>query len=112
VNKTVPVVLMAGVECAEGKENAFNAWYNSTFPQIMMKVPGVTRVERFERIGENSAHPKFISMVQFDNESYLNAMGQVDASKEIARLFIGKATEWGTKVRWVVHYRKIFPPNS
>jgi hypothetical protein len=112
VNKSIPVMLMAGVECTEGKENAFNDWYNSTFPELMMKVPGVTRVERFERMGEDSTHPKFISMVQFENESYLNAIVQDDTSKEIARVFIGKATEWGIKVRWVVHYRRIFPPSS
>ena len=57
-----PVLLIAGVECARGKEKEVNDWYNSTLPQSMMRVPGVVKVDRYERVEDDDRDPAFLSM--------------------------------------------------
>ena len=54
--KSSPVLMVAGVDCAKGKEKEFNNWYNSTFPQIMMRAPGVVKVDRYERVEDDDRY--------------------------------------------------------
>jgi hypothetical protein len=103
-----PVLLVAGMDCAKGKYKEFNDWYNSTFPQIMMRAPGVVRVDRYERLEDNDEYPTFLSVVQIESEEVMEAMGKSDAVAELAAIMLEQSPKWETKVRWVVHYRRFF----
>ena len=103
-----PVMLIAGVECAEGKEKEFNDSYNASFPPIMMKVPGVVKVDRYERMGEDDRLPKFLSIVHLENESAIYGMAESEAMKELAELYVEQGARYNTQVYWAMHYRKIY----
>ena len=103
-----PVLLIAGVDCAEGKEKEFDNWYNSTFPEIMMRAPGVVRVERYERVEDNDQYPTFLSVVLIESEEAVEAMEKSDAMAELAGIMLEQSPEWEMKVRWVVHYKRFF----
>jgi len=103
-----PVLLVAGVDCAKGKEGEFNHWYNSTFPEIMMRAPGVVRVDRYERLEDNDEYPAFLSVVQIESEDAVEAMEKSDAVAELADIMLKQSPKWEMKVRWVVHYRRFF----
>jgi hypothetical protein len=103
-----PVLLVAGVDCAKGKEKEFNDWYDSTFPQIMMRAPGVVRVDRYERLEDNDEYPMFLSVVQIESEEVMEAMEKSDAVAELAGIMLEQSPKWEMKVRWVMHYRRFF----
>lgn len=103
-----PVLLIAGVECAKGKEKEFNDWDNSTFPQIMMRVPGVVKVDRYERVEDDDQYPTFLSVVQLESEDAIGAMDKSDAMRELAGIMLEQAPKWDMRVRWAVHYKRFF----
>lgn len=104
--------MIAGVECAKGMEKEFNDWYNSTFPAIMMKAPGVIRVDRYERVEDDDRLPKFLSVVQLENEAAIDEMARSDALRQIASLYVEEGARWDLKVRWALHYRSIYASES
>jgi hypothetical protein len=106
-----PVIMLAGIDCARGREKEFTEWYHSTFPQIMMKAPGVVSVERFERLEDNDEYPRFISVVQIENEAAIAKMDSSEAIKEISAIMLEEGPKWEITTRWVVHYGRIFTSN-
>ena len=106
--KSSPVLMVAGVDCAKGKEKEFNDWYNSTFPRIMMRAPGVVKVDRYERVEDDDRYPAFLSVVQIESEEVMEAMEKSDAVAELAGIMLEQSPKWEMKVRWVVHYRRFF----
>jgi len=102
------VILLAGIECVEGNHKEFNEWYNSTFPPLMMQVPGVVKVERYERLYEDDQYPTFVSIVELESEAALKAMSGSKPMRELSRIYVDEGTKWGIKIRWGVHYRRIY----
>ena len=102
------IIMIAGIDCDEGKEEEFNKWYNSTFPRLMVKAPGVVRVDRYERIQEDPMLPKFLSVVGLESEEFITALANSDAVREIANTYVAEGIQWGLKVRWALHYRNIY----
>ena len=89
------IIMIAGIDCDEGKEEEFNKWYNSTFPRLMVKAPGVVRVDRYERIQEDPMLPKFLSVVGLESEEFITALANSDAVREIANTYVAEGIQWG-----------------
>jgi hypothetical protein len=102
------VILIAGVECAEGKEKEFNESYNASFPPVVMRVPGVVRVDRYERLNGDETLPRFLSIVHLEDESAIERMAESDTIRELADLYVEQGARFDTKVQWASHYRLIF----
>lgn len=102
------VLLMTGVECARGKEKEFNDWYNSSFPPTMMKVPGVIRVDRYERVEDDERLPRFLSIVQFENMEAMEKLADNEAVRELGRSYIEEGSNYGIEFRWSIRYERIF----
>ena len=103
-----PVIIIAGVECAKGKEREFNEWYNYTFPPMLIKVPGVTRIDRYERLEDNEAHPTFLSIVELASEDALRNMVKNDALWELGKLYFEGGSKWDLQLRWATNYKRIY----
>jgi len=106
--KTEPVIIVAGVECVKGKEKEFNDWYNSTFPPMLIKIPGVTRIDRYQHLREDDAHPAFLSIVEVANEEALAAMVNSDALWELGKFYFEGGSKWDLQLRWPTHYKRIY----
>ncbi len=106
--KTGPILMIAGVDCEEGKEKEFNEWYNRNFPEIMLKAPGVVRVDRYQLMEDDDRMPKFISIVQLENEESFQAATKSEPMRQIAETLLNESTRWGLQVRWGVHYKRIY----
>jgi hypothetical protein len=74
----------------------------------MMKVPGVIKVERYERLGDNDQYPSFLSTVELENEATIESMAKSKAIKEVSKVFVEGGAKWNTRVRWAVHYKRLF----
>ncbi|MEE9400717.1 MAG: hypothetical protein V3V32_01730 [Dehalococcoidia bacterium] len=103
-----PVIIVAGVECAKGKEKEFNEWYNYTFPPMLIKIPGVTRIDRYERLEGNEAHPTFLSIVEVASEAALRNMAKNEALWEFGKLYFEGGSKWDLQLRWTTNYKRIY----
>ncbi len=103
-----PVIIVAGVECAKGKEKEFNEWYNYTFPPMLIKVPGVTRIDRYKRLEDNEAHPTFLSIVELASEAALRNMAKSDALWELGKSYFEGGSKWDLQLRWTTNYKRIY----
>ena len=108
MNKTNAVIMIAGVECCQGKENEFNHWYNNKFPQMMLNAPGVIKVERYQRMEEDTRMPKFISIVYLENEGSIQSVTSSEAVKELAAIYLDESTQWDLQIRWAGNYKNIY----
>jgi hypothetical protein len=106
--KSGPVVLIAGVNCAKGKEEEFNESYNASYPPVVMKVPGVIRVDRYERVEDDEKQPKFLSVVHLEDESVVEEMAGSEAIRALIDLYVEQGARFDTSVQWASHYRLIF----
>ena len=102
------VILIAGVECAEGREKEFNESYNASFPPIVMRVPGVIGVDRYERLNGDETLPRFLSIVHLEDESAIETMAWSDAVRELADLYVEQGARFDTRLLWASHYRLVF----
>ena len=100
--------MITGVECAKGKEEEFNDWYNYNFPPVLMKVPGVVRVDRYERVEDDERLPRFLNIVQLENDAAMEMMGKNEAVLEVGRLFFAEGAKWDTQMRWAIRYKRIY----
>ena len=106
--KPNPVLMLVGTECARGKEKEFNDWYNSTFPPLMMKAPGVIRVDRYERVEDDDQYPSFLSIVQLKNEATIKSLNKSKAFKQVRKIFAEQQVKWDIQLLWRVHYRRVY----
>jgi antibiotic biosynthesis monooxygenase (ABM) superfamily enzyme len=103
-----PILMITGVDCAPGKEKEFNEWYNTNFAEIISKVPGVVRVDRYERVEDNVPLPGYISIVELENiEAWQNLQENKNVS-ELGKLYIEKGVNYGIQFHWVVRYKQIY----
>ena len=102
------ILLITGVDCAPGVERKFNEWYNASFPKTVSKVPGVVRVDRYERVEDDEQMPRYLSIVQLENMEAVARLGESEAVRELGKLYIEEGVNYGIRVDWSIHYRHIF----
>jgi hypothetical protein len=105
---TEPVLMMVGVDCAKGREQEFNDWYNATFPPILKGVDGVVRIDRYVRVESDESYPTFLSVVQFESEAAMASMAENEAVKELGKAYFEAGVRWGTSLRWSIRYKRIY----
>ncbi len=70
------------------------------------------RIDRYERVENRVEHderlPRFLNIVQLENEAVIEEMAKSDAVRELGRVFFDEGTKWGTRLLWVVRYRRIY----
>ena len=103
-----PILLMTGVDCAPGSEKEFNEWYNSGFPPAMMKVPGVVRVDRYERVEDDERLPRFLSMMQFESMEATEKMAESSAVQELGKSYFEEGVKFDIEFRWSIRYKLIY----
>jgi hypothetical protein len=103
-----PILLMTGVDCAPGKEKEFNEWYNSGFPPAMMKVPGVVRVDRYERVEEDERLPKFLSVMHFESIEATEKMAENEAVQALGKSYFEEGSKFDIEFRWSIRYKRIY----
>lgn len=102
------ILLMTGVDCALGKEKEFNEWYNTNFAEIMSKVPGVVRVDRYERVEDDEQLPRFLSIVQLENMETVQTLAENKKVSELGKLYIEEGVDYGIQFHWAVRYKQIY----
>jgi len=112
MSKIGRMIMLAGVECVNGKEKEFNDWYNGTFPRMMLNAPGVLKVERYQRAEDDTRMPKFISIVYLENEDSVELLAKSDAIKDLATLYLNEGTQWDLQIRWAGYYRNIYSSDA
>ena len=101
------ILLITGVDCAPGVENEFNEWYNASFPETVSKVPGVVRVDRYERIEDDQRLPRYLSIVRLENMEAVVKLGESEAVRELGKLYIEQGVNYGIRVDWSIQYKHI-----
>ena len=102
------VLLISGANCTPDKEREFNEWYNSTFPPAMMKMPGVERIDRYERVEDDDGLPRFLSVVQFENMQAVDKLAESEVVKELGKIYIEASTKFDIDFRWAIRYKNIY----
>ena len=105
---TGSALMITGVDCAKGLEKEFNEWYNCNYPPVLLKVPGVIRMDRYERVEDDEQLPRFLNIIQLENEAVMEEMAKSDAVREVGRVFFDEGAKWGTQMLWAVRYRRIY----
>jgi len=103
-----PILLITGVDCRPGKEKAFNEWYDSSFPPAMIEVPGITRIDRYERLEEDDNIPRFLSIVQFENMEAVDNMVNIEMVASLGKRYIEEGSKFGIRFYWAARYRSIY----
>ena len=103
-----PVLMLVGVDCAKGREQEFNDWYNSTFPPILKSVNGVVRIDRYARVESDESYPAFLSIVHFESEAAMAGMAENEVVRELGKAYFEAGARWTTALRWSIRYKRIY----
>ncbi|UCG81990.1 MAG: hypothetical protein JSW38_07135 [Dehalococcoidia bacterium] len=103
-----PILMITGVDCAQGKEKEFNEWYNTNFAEIMSKVADVVRVDRYERVEDNEQLPRYISIVELENIESVQKLVENENVSKLGKLYIEQGVNYGIQFHWAVRYKQIY----
>jgi len=101
------VVRMIGTNCSKEKEEEVNLWYMLEHVPFVLRGPA-TGNERFQRIGEDNIHPKYLATYDFESEKALQDYLSSPLFKEARNQVPQDWREKGhfTSV-WSVNYKRI-----
>ncbi len=64
---TSPRILnMVYTECVDADEAKFNKWYNEVHVPMLFKNPGLKKVTRYQRVGDNQEQAQYLAIYEFD----------------------------------------------
>ena len=70
------IINMVYTECAADKDAAFNKWYNEVHIPLLFKYPGVKKVTRYQRTGDNKEQAKYLAVYEYDTQAALEGFPQ------------------------------------
>ncbi len=101
------VMRMIGNNYSKEKEEEINLWHMLEHVPLVLRGPA-TGNERFQRIGEDTSHPKYLAAYEFKSEkdlnNYLNSPLLTEARNQIPQ---GWREKGHFKSVWSVNYRRI-----
>lgn len=99
------VINIRATDCPPEVEARYVQWYEDVHVPMLLKIPEVKRVTRYESVGDDGSHPKYLSIYEFEDlgaaQRYERSAEAAEAKAEIARTW--PQGEW--KHRWKVQYQ-------
>ena len=62
---------MVYTECSPELEAKFNRWYNEVHIPLLFKYPGLKKVTRYERLGDNKEQARYLAVYEYDTREDL-----------------------------------------
>jgi len=62
---------MVYTECSPELDAKFNRWYNEVHIPLLFKYPGLKRVTRYERLGDNKEQARYLAVYEYDTREDL-----------------------------------------
>ena len=75
------ILNMVYTECISGDEAKFNKWYNEVHVPMLFKNPGLKRVTRYQRMGDNKQQAKYLAVYEYDTREDLKAFPESEEFK-------------------------------
>lgn len=99
---------LVGTDCPRNaNEDEFNNWYTNEHLVSVLRSPLVIRVERYQRIGDDTIYPQYLAIYRYATERDLLD----DRNSQMNRLAVAERHErWPDEVwqrRWFASYRMI-----
>jgi len=65
------ILNMIYTECRADIEAKFNKWYNEVHIPLLFKYPGLKKVTRYQRAGDNKEQAKYLAVYEYDTKEAL-----------------------------------------
>jgi heme-degrading monooxygenase HmoA len=67
------ILNMVYSECPAENDTRFNRWYNEVHVPLLFKYPGLKKVTRYQRLGDNREQAKYLAIYEYDTPEDLEA---------------------------------------
>jgi heme-degrading monooxygenase HmoA len=67
------ILNMVYSECTAENDARFNKWYNEVHIPLLFKYPGLKKVTRYQRMGDNREQAKYLAVYEYDTREELKA---------------------------------------
>ena len=100
------LINVVATECAAGKEEFFNKWYNETHIPMLMKYKGIKKVTRYKLTGEVQGQAKYLAIYEFADKQTMDHMHH---TKEFAAAMEEMQGTWkgDNFLKWAAPYEPI-----
>ena len=106
--KSGPVLIMTGIDCERDKEKGFNEWDSANLPPAVKQIPGIIRIDRYERVDDDKTAPRFLSIMQFEDAEAVDNMVNIDAISSLGKIYFEEASNYDIRFYWSARYKSMF----